>query len=246
MMMTKNEESIRKYCDQIVSMRTFNRPQAQYLGNGNWIIVLSETLEVISRCKKSTKAETFTVGITHFQLDIGCSAHTKFFNLPMFQRFDSQVRISGDFGSVAATRDVWRSILSDLDNSTDSIPVAIDSSPAVPDMRYRMSALRAQIEHLKADRTPEHAAGMTLGIVLVLVTLAAAMVVVRCRRHLKQPHCVRSSPAPSPTVSTNPTPAEAPVEAQTEAPSALPLTCLRGRVKPNNTAAVMTSAPATR
>ena len=191
-LLTNQTDKITKFCDKVISVNQSVDPTAEYLGNGNWIVVSVDPLDLEIRCKtgasvNSTRSVKTVSPLSLVALDFGCAAFSHHFQLPTHFRTDSylepyQVQ---HMKQTMKTNNVWSHVSSNLDDADMTFNQVLETLPPMHTNAIKLSALKRHIRILKSQ-TRHHFKTVTIPAVsvttlAVLVALVLIMVkYVRC------------------------------------------------------------------
>ena len=180
-LLTNQNDKIDRFCDKVIRVNQTCDPTAEYIGNGHWIVVSVNPLDLEIRCKNgvvvnSTRVLTTVAPLTLITLDFGCAASNFHFQLPTHYRTDSHIepyQIQQMNRSIM-TNDVWYRVTASIaeDMHFDS---ALESLPPMPLKAVSLSAIN---QHIKALKRQNHHYFNTVVVSSVSVTTIAVLVAV--------------------------------------------------------------------
>ena len=87
-LLTNNTDKIARFCGKVLRVNVTSDPTADYIGNGFWIVLSPESINIDIRCKTSqTLKSNHTVKtvkpLTLMKLNLGCGGFNAHFQLPI-------------------------------------------------------------------------------------------------------------------------------------------------------------------
>ena len=226
-LLTNQTDKIDRFCDNVIRVNQSSDPTAEYIGNGHWIVISVNPLDLEIRCKtgaivNSTKVVTTVAPLTLISLDFGCAASNFHFQLPTHYRTDSQIEPYQiqHMNRSLMTNDVWYRV-----NTSIPDDVHFDRALAsLPPMQMKAVTLSAVKQHLQVLKLRNRHYYRTVVIPSVSVSTIAVLVAlvlvslryVRCLSfillYIRSRVTPDSHPAPDSTVddATTPDSAEGP------------------------------------
>ena len=86
-LLTNRTDNINLYCEKVIRVNQTTDPTADYLGNGHWIAISTDLVQLEFRCKNdavvnSTRVVKTVLPLSLVKLDLGCTAYSTHFQLP--------------------------------------------------------------------------------------------------------------------------------------------------------------------
>ena len=205
-LLTNQTDKVSRNCEKTIRVQKTD-PTARYLGNGNWLIISADSTDIDIHCKNGTRVRpsatlTTVSPLTLVTLDLGCSAFSQYFQLPVHFGKDSFLTSYQltYFNLTLHTTDVWRHIHSDLSLNNMTLGTSLKMLPPSHSRTVTVSLLKAHIEKIQS-RAKWHYRTVVPGVsttVCVLVALGITYCIYRYRWCSRQPavltHCLPTLP----------------------------------------------------
>ena len=185
-LLTNRTDAVTRFCEHVIRINQTTDPTAEYLGNGHWIVVSVEPLDVEIRCKTGatvnfTETVKIVTPLSLIKLDFGCAAFNSRFQLPTHYRTDSylepyQIR---HLNQTLKVNDVWDRVNAAFPDNLDDF---VKTLPPTHPNTITLSALKQRIDSWKYQARYHS----TVTIPVVSVTTVAFVVVcvllIKCTR----------------------------------------------------------------
>ena len=190
-LLPNDTDQVSRFCDKVIHVNRTVDPTAEYLGNGHWIVISAEPLDLDVRCKSVTSANSSRVVRAVFplslvKLDFGCSAFSTHFQLPTHFRTDSHLEPYQVYymNRTIASNDVWNHVANDLSEHKVSFGEAMKILPPAQTRTVALSVLKEQISMLKSQ-SHYHFQTVTVpavSVTSVLLVVGFVLLVIKCVR----------------------------------------------------------------
>lgn len=162
-LLTNDTDKVTRSCENIIHMNRSVDPTAEYLGNGNWLIISAKPLNVEIRCKvgqnvNSTRMMRTVLPLSLVKLDFGCAAFTSYFQLPIHHRTDSSLKpyqIS-HLNRTLTLNHVWTNIETRLLENNISFDHLTKILPSIQTTSVTLSAIKQHVKFLKKQAHNHH------------------------------------------------------------------------------------------
>ena len=162
-LLTNNTDKVTRSCENIIHMNRSVDPTAEYLGNGNWLVISAKPLNVEIRCKvgqsvNSTRMMRTVLPLSLVKLDFGCAAFTSYFQLPIHHRTDSYLKpyqIS-HLNRTLTLNHVWTNIETRLLENNISFDHLTKILPSIQTTSVTLSAIKQHVKFLKKQAHNHH------------------------------------------------------------------------------------------
>ena len=190
-LLTNRTDNIDLYCEKVIRVNQTTDPTADYLGNGHWIVISTDPVQLEFRCKNDAVVNTTRVvktvlPLSLVKLDLGCTAYSTHFQLPTHFRTDSQLEPYQiqHLNRTLALNDVWKHVSTSVAETDMPFSHAIKSLPPVPTRTIALSTLKKHIIELK-ERNRLHYRTVTVpavSVTTVAVLVALVLIIMKCAR----------------------------------------------------------------
>ena len=173
-LLTNDTDRIARLCEKVLRVNATTDPTADYLGDGVWIVLSPEPIDLDIRCKMGQ-----TVKVSHMiktvepltlvKLKVGCGGFNTHFQLPIHFQVESHLEPYQIFqlNRTLHQNDVWNHFSSMLTEHNASLFHLIQTLPAVQNGQVTLSAIKT---HLHTLRSQAHYHSQTVVIPAISVT----------------------------------------------------------------------------
>jgi len=179
-LLTNQTDKIRVNCEKTIRIQTTD-PTAQYLGNGNWLVISADPIDLDIRCKdgihvKPSHHVTTASPLSIVKLDLGCGGFSEYFEIPIhFQKDSSLDPYQIHYLNLTLNdTDVWKNIHSDLNLNNLSLEASLKMLPPSQSKMVSISLLKAHIKSLQSQ-TNWHYRVVVPSVTVSTFTVAAAL-----------------------------------------------------------------------
>lgn len=188
-LLTNRTDNIDHFCEKVIFVNKSADPTAEYVGNGHWIVVSTDPVDLEIRCKNgsvvnSTSVVRTVAPLSLVKLDFGCTAFNNHFQLPTHFRTDSylqpyQIRY---LNQTLTANDIWNHVTSSFSDD-GTFNEALTSLSPVHMKAVTLSALKQRIAILKSKA--RHFNTVTVPAISVTTTVflvVCVLFILRCAR----------------------------------------------------------------
>lgn len=187
-LLTNQTDKIMRLCENVIQVNQSVDPTAEYLGNGHWIVISNDPIELEVRCKNGTIVNSTTTvktvsPLSLVKLDFGCAAFNTHFQLPTYYRTDSYLEPYQiqQFNLTLTLNDVWEHITSSFPEGFNHV---VDTLPPIQMKSVRLSALKSHLRLMK-DLNRHHYRTVivpAVSVTTVAVLVALVLFILKCTR----------------------------------------------------------------
>ena len=182
-LLTNRTDKVAVNCEKTIRMQTTD-PTAQYLGNGHWLVVSADPIDLDIQCKdgvrmRSSRRVTVASPLFIVKLDPGCGGFNEYFQLPIHFRNDSflephQIHY---LNLTLQSTDVWKSIHDDLKLTNLTFEASLSTLPLSQSKTVSLSLLKSHIKSLQ-EKTRWHFTVVVPSVTVTTFIVAVVLFVV--------------------------------------------------------------------